>query len=253
MRVARPSIRRLFLEFALLAAIGVAVAFLGPYATAERPLGERLVYWLTLILGGGAIGAAIDVPARRRLPGFWARLLAVSALMTPGIFALVVLLTHVMYGAPLVAFDPPGLAFQVFLLSFATMALRQLALARLEEPREPSPTPAPAPDPDPTAAFRRRLSAKRREAELIAVKAEDHYLRVHTDAGDELITARFADALAELAGAPGFQTHRSWWVAAEAIEAVRWRRGAGEARLKTGLVVPVSRRQAGPLKAAGWF
>src|SRR5581483_3303103 len=94
---------------------------------------------------------------------------------------------------------------------------------------------------DAAVAFRQRLSAKRRAARLFAVEAEDHYLRVHTDAGDELITARFSDALQELAGLAGYQTHRSWWVAAGAIEAVRWRRGRGELRLACGLTVPVSR------------
>jgi DNA-binding LytR/AlgR family response regulator len=84
------------------------------------------------------------------------------------------------------------------------------------------------------------------------VEAEDHYLRVHTDAGEELITARFGDALVELAGWPGFRTHRSWWVAACAIEDVRWRRGRGEARLTSGLTVPISRSQAQALKVAGW-
>ena len=110
----------------------------------------------------------------------------------------------------------------------------------------------PQTDADPLAMFRQRLSAKRRAATLMAVQAEDHYLRVHTDAGEELITARFADALAELAGAPGFQTHRSWWVAASAIEDVHWLRGRGQARLTCGLNVPISRAQAAPLKAAGW-
>lgn len=246
-RVASPPLRRLLTELALLMAIGVTVAFLGPYETAERPLGERLAYWLILILGGGAIGVAIDEAVKRRLPGFWPRLATVSVLMTPGIMGLVVVVAHLIFGAPLALFDGAGLAFQVWLLAAATMALRQLALARTERP-----APPPAPPPDPTRAFRRRLSARRREARLIAVSAEDHYLRVHTDAGDELITARFADALAELAQAPGFRTHRSWWVAADAMEDVRWRRGAGEARLTGGLTVPVSRSNAAALKAAGW-
>jgi DNA-binding LytR/AlgR family response regulator len=59
--------------------------------------------------------------------------------------------------------------------------------------------------------------------------------------------------MAELARAPGFQTHRSWWVAADAIDEVRWLRGRGEAKLKCGLTVPISRSNAAPLKAAGWF
>ena len=82
---------------------------------------------------------------------------------------------------------------------------------------------------------------------------EDHYLRVHTDAGEELLTMRFADAVKELARAHGFQTHRSWWVAADAVESVRWRQGVGEARLAGGLTAPVSRTHAPTLKAAGWF
>lgn len=229
--------------------MGVVVAFLGPFQSAIWPLGLRMAYWLTLIVGGGAIGIAVDEAARRRLRGFWPRLLASSFGMTPLVTLLVAVVAHLMLGAPLRVPDPLDLAFQVFLLSFAVMALRQLALVRAE----PVETPRAGLPLDPTVTFRRRLSAKRREAALIAVEAEDHYLRVHTDAGDELITARFGDALAELAGARGFQTHRSWWVAAGAIEDVRWRRGAGEARLAGGLVAPISRRHAAPLKAAGWF
>jgi DNA-binding LytR/AlgR family response regulator len=42
-------------------------------------------------------------------------------------------------------------------------------------------------------------------------------------------------------------------VAADAVEEVRWRRGAGEARLVGGLIAPVSRTYAPTLKEAGWF
>ena len=101
-------------------------------------------------------------------------------------------------------------------------------------------------------ALRLRLSAKRRAAKLIALEAEDHYVRVHTDAGSELISMRFSEAVEELALAHGFRLHRSWWVAADAIEAVRWRRGGGEARLIGGIAAPVSRSHAPALKDAGW-
>jgi DNA-binding LytR/AlgR family response regulator len=143
------------------------------------------------------------------------------------------------------------LLFQVFVISVAVMALRQLAWRGVWTPRDTSAAPQNAADAP--AIFRNRLSAKRRAARLLAVEAEDHYLRVHTDAGAELITARFSDAVDELSGLPGFRTHRSWWVAAEAIDAIRWRRGRGELRLADGLVVPVSRTYAADLKQAGWF
>ena len=62
---------------------------------------------------------------------------------------------------------------------------------------------------------------------------------------------RFSEAL-EASAAYGYRVHRSWWVAAEAIEGVRWTRGKGEVRLAGGLVAPVSRSYADILKSAGW-
>ena len=245
---APPWIRRLAADLAMYTAIGVVMAFLGPFQTAERPLDERFAYWLLCMVGGGLIGTAIDEPLRRRVGHFWIRLIAASVLMTPFVTVLVGLVNHFMVGMWLGWQNLAEPTFQVFVVCIATMCLRQLAWAQAVRA-------APAGDGggDPTAAFRLRLSAKRREAALIAVEAEDHYLRVHTDAGQELITARFGDALKELDAAPGFRTHRSWWVAAGAIDDVKWLRGRGEARLKCGLVVPISRSQAAPLKAAGWF
>jgi len=247
---APPWIRRLAADVAMYTAIGVVMAFLGPFQTAERPLGERFAYWLLCMVGGGLIGTAMDEPLRRRVSHFWLRLVAASALMTPFVTVLVGLVNHFLVGMRLSWGNLAEPTFQVFVVCFATMCLRQLAWAQAARP---APALMPEDGGDPTAAFRLRLSAKRREAALIAVEAEDHYLRVHTDAGQELITARFGDALEELGAAPGFRTHRSWWVAANAIDDVKWLRGRGEAKLKCGLVVPISRSNAAPLKAAGWF
>ena len=243
-----PWLRRLAADVTLWAVIGVVMAVLGPFGSSERTLFERLVYWQLCMVGGGAIGIAIDQPVRRITEHFWLRVLAVSVLMTPLVALLVMFANHWLAGVRLTWDNLLEPWFQVFVVCFAAMLFRQLVWSRT-----PQPTAAVEPDADPLEVFRQRLSAKRRAAALIAVEAEDHYLRVHTDAGDELITARFGDALAELARAPGFQTHRSWWVAADAIDAVRWRRGRGEATLKCGLIVPVSRSNAAPLKAAGWF
>jgi hypothetical protein len=145
-----------------------------------------------------------------------------------------------------------GLLWQVLIVCVPVMALRALVWRQPRTVVQTHVVVAP-PLPEAEAAFRRRLSAKRRSARLIAVEAYDHYLRVHTDAGPELVTARFAEALDELAAAHGYQVHRSWWVAADAIEGVRWRRGVGEARLAGDILAPVSRTHAPVLKAAGWF
>ena len=53
--------------------------------------------------------------------------------------------------------------------------------------------------------------------DLLALEMEDHYLRIHTALGSDLILLRLRDALAELGPSRGRQVHRSWWVAEGAI------------------------------------
>jgi DNA-binding LytR/AlgR family response regulator len=101
--------------------------------------------------------------------------------------------------------------------------------------------------------FLERLPLKLRGAEVWAVEAEDHYLRLHTSKGQDLILMRLSDAIDELEGIEGAQVHRSWWVAREAItEAVR---GDGRATLtlKDGAEVPVSRTYARLLRERNWI
>jgi hypothetical protein len=241
-------VRRALAETGLLLAMGLFLGVLGPFGTVERSLLVRMTYWPIVIVGGGVIGIAVDTVVQRRLSGFWMRLAVVSIAMTLPVTALVYAVSSAMLGPVSAQPHLLDLFYQVFVISFAVMALRQLAWRGVWTERIAPQDPGEAAD-----AFRQRLSAKRRAARLLAVEAEDHYLRVHTDAGEELVTARFSDALLELAGLAGYQTHRSWWVAAGAIEAVRWRRGRGELRLSCGLTVPVSRTHSAVLKREGWF
>jgi hypothetical protein len=249
----RGALKRLAVDLLLLTALGLVLGVLSPFGTAQLSSTERFIYWLLSIVGGGLIGVSVDEVLGRRIEGFARRLLVVTTVITPMVVVWVGLI-ELIFGHETFRL-PPVLWFRVWVISGLVMTVRILAW------RKPA-APAPAietrvvmapPLPEAEAAFRQRLSAKRRTARLIAVEAHDHYLRVHTDAGVELLTLRFTDALAELSGAHGFQTHRSWWVAGEAIEATQWRRGAGELMLTGGLVAPVSRRHAPILRAAGWL
>jgi hypothetical protein len=238
-------------DVALLFGAGLFLAAVGPYGTAAASPLTRFLYWPGVIVGGGVIGITVDELGGRRLANPWARWAFDSVAMTPFVCVLVDFASELAFGPQTGTIL--RLVWQVFVISVVVMGVRQLASRRPAHPPAPAQAAQAEGPPPPDAAFRRRLSAKRREARLIAVEAEDHYLRVHTDAGDELITLRFADALAELAGVPGFQAHRSWWFAKDAIEDVRWSRGRGEARLAGGLTAPVSRTYAKDLKDAGWF
>lgn len=90
--------------------------------------------------------------------------------------------------------------------------------------------------PDP--AFINRLQNITPDA-IIALEAEDHYVRVHTENTSELIHYRFTDAVNELRGQSGMQVHRSFWVNKAAIEAVVKRSRSYDIILKDGKRIPV--------------
>jgi hypothetical protein len=245
--VPRPG-QRFALDLLLLAAAGLVMTELGPYRTVEVPQLLRTAYWLTAVIGSGLAGIAADRFLAPHIRGFWARILVVSLAITPPVTLFIYALNAAMLGLPRRWWRLPELAWQVLVVMLLVMALRALAWRRVVETR----TIVVPPLPEAERAFRLRLSAKRRTAKLIALEAEDHYVRVHTDSGSELVAMRFAEAVAELSLAHGYRLHRSWWASADAVEAVRWRRGGGEARLAGGLTAPVSRSCAGELKRAGW-
>ena len=110
-----------------------------------------------------------------------------------------------------------------------------------------------APPSAPPPKFFARLPTQLAGAEIYAVEAEDHYLRLHTSLGQDLILLRLADAIAELEGVEGAQTHRSWWVAKAAVTEVERGDGRATLTLKDGAEVPVSRGFAKQLREAGWF
>ncbi len=64
---------------------------------------------------------------------------------------------------------------------------------------------------------------------------------------------RLADVIAELDGVEGAQTHRSWWVARDAVESVRRDGDKLMLVLKSGAVAPVSRPNILALRETGWL
>lgn len=90
------------------------------------------------------------------------------------------------------------------------------------------------------AALRARLPVHL-DGEILALKAEDHYVRVYTARGDTLVHYRFRDAVRDLACVDGLQVHRSFWVRRSAITR-RYSEGHSQfLRLRNDLRVPVSR------------
>ncbi|PLR27777.1 hypothetical protein SGCZBJ_05320 [Caulobacter zeae] len=228
---------------------GLFLAFAGAFGTGDAPLWIRLVYWLVLCWSGAAAGAAVSgivqnsgLTERRPFVGGAAITLGVALPGTLYVWAM----SSLMFGALPRLENLRQFFLPVLAVTAAITALNFLVA------RKPVETHAAAPE-APPPRFLDRLPARLRGATLYAVEAQDHYLRLHTSRGEDLILMRLSDAIAELEGIEGAQTHRSWWVARAAV--VDARRGDGRAvlTLAGGAEAPVSRAYAKALREAGWF
>jgi LytTr DNA-binding domain len=86
---------------------------------------------------------------------------------------------------------------------------------------------------------------------ILALEAEEHYVRVHAATRTELVLYRFSDAVAEMAS-NGIQIHRSWWVADAAVLAVRADSRNTQVELSNGQLIPVSRTFKRQVSTRGW-
>lgn len=127
-------------------------------------------------------------------------------------------------------------------------------------PREPAPAAVRAPAATTATAAREhappRFFARLEKlqgitpAELFAVEAQDHYIRVHSQRGKELIYYRFRDALEDLQDWDGIQAHRSIWVRRASIAKVEESGRSTWVILETGDRLPVSFANRALVRAA---
>lgn len=242
------SARDWFRGLAVTLAAGLFLAFSSAFGTGEAPLFQRLAYWLLVMFAGYIWGALVTGQfirrGRLRSGNLWLDG-GLAALTMSAPFTLVVwVATRTMLGSNIPVAGLPYLFGYVLLVSIALTAINILM-----ETRRSAITHANSVPPK----FLDRLPLKLRGAEVWAVEAEDHYLRLHTSRGQDLILLRLADAVAELEGIEGAQVHRSWWVARDAITDAKRADGRATLTLKDGAEVPVSRTYAGLLRERGWI
>ena len=136
----------------------------------------------------------------------------------------------------------------LFISSFATAVV--YVVDKLTGQRGHAPKPE---TPQASAALIDKLPPRLRQSQIWSMSAEDHYLRVRTEAGDALILMRLSDAVAACEALDGARTHRSWWVSRTAVSDMRKGDGRGVLILKDGVEAPVSRTYYSALREAGWF
>ncbi len=209
----------------------------------------EIVLWLIESVSGAVVGLAAArwlVPSSWYSGLLWRPAVLIAAVVTLPMTVLVLAVNFV------VRHHAPSLAIvrevtpQVFFISLAMTTLAFLVRRRSTDTHA---APAGAPPPK----FLARLPAKLKGAEVWAVEAQDHYLRLHTSLGQDLILMRLSDAIAELEGIEGAQTHRSWWVARAAVVDAERADGRATLTLKDGAKVPVSRGFARGLRDEGWL
>lgn len=245
-------------------AAAVVLAVLGAMNTGQAPLGYRLLYWASVILPGSLLGIVVQtaVIAWGGLAGRrWTEIAVVALLVSVPHTFMVIVATALFFG--LEAITPGVVVF--FGLTVLVIALVLTAINHLAAAPEATPLPEAFPEPEPEPAapalpelpmlpelIAEKLPVRLRQARLIAIEAEDHYLRVHTDSGSDLVLMRMTDACALLPEAAGARVHRSWWAARGAARTLARREGRVELTLEGGLCVPVSRAMQPALRDQGW-
>jgi DNA-binding LytR/AlgR family response regulator len=221
-------------------AFGAVLGVTGPFGsqTAFGP-SVRYPFWMIVALAGFAAAAA----AGRLIPSAGPDKRAAKRLLAVAAVSAVPMTFFVAWAFSVVQ---PGRTFSpVQLLTLLPyVALVQLLIARVLAPSDDKTVAVPvdlsSPDPEYPREFLAKLPAAMRR-DIIALEAEDHYLRVHTLHGSALILMRLADAAALIDPRLGLRVHRSWWVAKAGVRMLETAPTRTIARLVDDTAVPISR------------
>lgn len=233
------------LALPLLTAIVLAmVGAFGSYVGMGLPV--RLLHFIAAAVLISPLSLALSVLIQRYVVAgaapFWTVLVVAAAVAPVGGLVMQELLRlwapqvlpHVTYRE---------LALQVLsinlLVGSAVWLLRQQPVARPED-RETTQAQQVA-APGTLAAFRLKLPLALRDAAILSLSAEDHYVRVRTDRGQALVLINLTDAVATMGPDAGIRIHRSHWVAHRSLRRQTKQSGRTGLQLGDNTVLPVSR------------
>jgi hypothetical protein len=250
--------------------VGLVLGLIGPFGTYQLlPPGTRLAYWLSVVSANWLLADTIV----RRVDALLVDSLSFRRLLVPVVSACLAAVPAT--GVVSIANGLSGIGWpdnlavlfgQVTLLLVA-ITLPVYTWEDMQERMKAQPDPSrsvtppsmphvsegetPRQDANGLALFSARLS-KPLGGRLLCLEMQDHYLVVHHSGGSEMILCRMEEAARELGGI-GLRVHRSWWVAADAVEATERDGQRTHLRLTDDRRVPVGRSFRHDLKAAGWL
>ena len=229
---------------AVIVGVAVVLTVVAPFGSGEtmRAL-PRLGYWLVMIALTYAGGYGVSAYCRAAMPDRFSPPL--RSLVTAVANGLTIMAIVLAVNWALIDFVPSGqdaytLPLSVFVIGAVVTLILQLVA-------KPSTAPAAAPS---LPSILSRLPMEKRGA-LVAISVEDHYVRIRTDKGEEMILMRLADAIKEVGQTAGLQVHRSHWVATAAVTSAKRTGDRAILTMSHGADIPVSRTYIPAIKEAG--
>lgn len=223
----------------------VVAAVAGPFGTFDTmTMPRRLIYWGSVIVSGGLIGALCRAMLMT-FCGHWRAFfvdLKISLLTTTLLAPLIYTLRA--------ALDPVLTRHDLLLGSIWVNTLFFVLPVFLLR-RQFGFETGSIPDTPPQSRLARRLPSALREGEILRLSGSGHNVEVVTDRGTETLRLRLSDAIDEMEPIEGYCTHRSHWVARAAFAGYEAHRGKAYVRLTNGDRVPVTRTYAPKLEAVG--
>ena len=224
------------LALMLMGGLAMILTLILPQRADSAPL--RFVFWMLVVVLTYAVGCLAYGFADRRYASRAMRI-AVGAALTGTGATLVVL----GLGWIILSDLPAGRDLVWAMSNIAAIAVIISVMLHLlyDQPTPPAPQRCLLLD---------RLPLDKRGA-LVALSVEDHYVRVRTTKGEDVLLMRLSDAIRETGGLRGLQVHRSHWVALDHVTAARRKGDGAVLTLRTGPDIPVSRANLPAIKEAG--
>ncbi len=225
--------------------LGVAaiLGIAGPFDTNEMlRLGPRLIYWLIVVVATYSVGlfagAFLGPYLRARLPR-WPALGLVGLATGVGVTLVVLAINAVSFGVVPEMGDLPQF--------IGTILAIALIITLVSEMIDQSQSGATAPPP-----LLDRLPLEKR-GPLVSLSVEDHYVRIRTTKGEEMVLLRLSDAMREVGATPGLQVHRSHWIATDQVRAATREGDRARLTMRHGPDIPVSRAHLPAIREAGFL
>lgn len=251
-------------DVVLVALIGVFIGYLAPFGMHTLPVYVSTFYWAVVCVLGYGIYKPIIVFARQRLlrnfDSEWPKV-AIACLFASIIMSVALpVITWLFFRGTLELTNQFLQVLPKTIVIGGVITLSNMARERLRQQKAKIAAVELA-----HGALEQKLNADKsagcdklmamlpieKRGKLLYLQMDDHYLKVQTDKGQHLLLMRFKDAIELLQHYPGVQTHRSWWVALDAV-ATSNKLGRKHSLLMTNDVeIPISQTYLAQVKALG--